>query len=108
MNQLPQIPEYPTPLGRRQKAVYDAVLSMALSFDNSDREVMNPRRASATLLGILRAHPGWDAGQVERAAAALIKRRILKESNVGWSLHDDEFARLERQHRREREGFRGD
>lgn len=108
MNQLPRIPEYPKPLGAKQQIVYDAVLSMALTFDNSEREFLDPRRASATLLGILRQNIGWDDGDVKRAAAGLVKRRILKESSVGWSLHDDEFARLERQHRREREGFRGD
>jgi hypothetical protein len=103
MQALPSNPEPPARLGALQLALYNSVLSIAKAFDDSV-ETLDPRRASVTLLNFMRANPGLDERQARRAADALVARRILKVSKIGWSLADLEYERLLQQRVRELTG----
>ena len=108
MNLLPRIPEPPTKLGTLQHALWVAVSSAAVAFDREEKDELDPRRAAVTLFQFSRLNPGLDERQIKRTAQALVARRILKESKIGWCLADEEFYRLERQHLRELQGCYGD
>jgi hypothetical protein len=108
MKTLPRIPEPPAKLGALQYSLWLSVANAAVAFDQDDSGELDPRRASTTLNGFARHNLGLDERQIKRTAKTLVDRRILKESKVGWCLADEEFTRLERQARREREGVHGD
>ncbi len=103
MHSLPEHHEPPPRLGALQAMLYESVVSLAKAFDDA-YEPLDPRRASCTLLNLLRANPGLDERQITRAAASLVRRGILKISPVGWSLGNMEYERLLRQRLKEAQG----